>query len=382
MEQKNPSVRIGYIDKLRGWATISMCFVHTYNVILADELKKGWFYETANFYQGLIAPAFLFSAAAAITVNFKKKKDDIMHFGPGGRKSLRRFLQILFIAYFMHLPFKTLKQCLTIMDEQKYLMFIQSDILQVISLGLIFMFVLYIVLRGNKNYIYILGFVAIAIIPITQLFLEYDFGKILPIYLATFFNKVYHSGFPLFPWLAYLFLGAFVMDILSSCKDKTEESQLMNKMSIIAVIVIILSYSAQYLGWIVINAEPNSYARPALFLVRFSFIILILNMLRYLENFRNYRMKLINVFCRESLLIYVLHLYVIYGSVFSFGFSQQLGHDRNWGEIFIVTILLAFSMWVVATIWNTFKTKRPKQTRIFLIILWSFMTIYFLVMPF
>src|SRR5262249_37538765 len=65
--EMNPpqSSRLAFIDWLRGFSILFMIETHTFNSLLKPFLKEeGWFH-VLNFFNGLVAPSFLFASGWA-----------------------------------------------------------------------------------------------------------------------------------------------------------------------------------------------------------------------------------------------------------------------------------------------------------------------------
>ena len=184
-----------------------MIFAHVLDATLSPEFKKDNLYRLMNFINGFVAPAFLFAAGASFTIIITKRKNDIINFQKPFFKQLWRVIQLLAIGYFLHLPYKTLNQMNTIITRDEYINFVRSDILHVIAFGLLISLIVLIIFRKEKRFYLVIFIISLLTISLTPLFRNITFGDNLPIEIATFMNKQYNSIFPLFPWLAYLFIA-------------------------------------------------------------------------------------------------------------------------------------------------------------------------------
>ena len=66
---------------------------------------------------------------------------------------------------------------------------------------------------------------------------------------------------------------------------------------------------------------------------------------------------------QESLLIYFVHLCIVYGSVWSPGLAQFYGMTRTPGQMLLIVVLLIAAMTLLAWYWNWWKHTRPAWAR-------------------
>jgi hypothetical protein len=66
---------------------------------------------------------------------------------------------------------------------------------------------------------------------------------------------------------------------------------------------------------------------------------------------------------QESLLIYFVHLCIVYGSVWNAGLAQRYGASLNPVQTVVCVLLVVSSMVAVAWYWNWFKHVRPRLAR-------------------
>jgi uncharacterized membrane protein len=381
-EQKIKSARIKYIDYLRAWSVLFMIFSHVKDVILLPELKGSVLFYVTSFIEGLVAPAFLFAAGASFSIIMMKRKTEILSYKLPAFKQLGRALQIIIIAYALHLPFRTMHQCMTIMTENQLIMFFRSDILHVIGIGLILCQLFFLITRKENIFFSLLISISILIIIITPFIWDYDFRQLFPLGIATFFNPKYFAVFPLFHWLSYLFLGSVIMYYLQQNANKGKEDFFLKRICIAGIIFILMGTIPELL-----KIETTPYynfwkSSPNIFFIRIGFIFVLLYSFHYFEKRFKYNMKIFGVFGRESLLVYVLHLILVYGSVLGLGFLTGIAGKADWLIFFGIYMLINIVMLVAAFIWNKIKTTKIIIARVILIFMTLYFAIYFLTQPF
>ncbi|HEY9186374.1 MAG TPA: hypothetical protein VIR55_00595 [Ignavibacteria bacterium] len=374
--------RINYIDQLRAWNVLLMCYTHSLDAMLSDEYKTGIFFKIIHFIEGIIAPSFLFVSGAAFAIVLHKRIDGYLNYGKPAQKQLLRLLFLLLIAYSLNLPYKTLNQCNTILTFEQYLLFIKSNNLHVIVFGIFFSQILFLIIRNEKKFHWVLFFLSILVVSVTPTIYQYDFGKVLPLPLATLINTKYLSAFPLFHWIAYYFIGAFVMFQLIRAIQENREEDLIKNLFFIAIFSSFIFTLLEIIG-----IETTSYydfwlTSPNIFIIRLSSVLVLVCLFYYLETRFNYRMIVFNVFKSESLLVYVLHLMIIYGSVLAPGIDKIFGKTLNWAEIIGLGTIISATLLAIAYMWNWFKKNYKLHSRIFLTLIWLYFIYYFLTKPY
>jgi hypothetical protein len=359
-----------------------MILSHVMNALLSQSLHQTNLYIIIHFIEGFVAPSFMLASGAAFSIAIQKRKDDLLMYRLPAMKQTSRYLQIFIVAYLLHLPYKTFNQCQTLITSNEYLYFISIDVLQAIALGLIIIQFSFIIIRNEKIFYNFLLVVSLLIIAATPFVYQYDFAKIFPIELATYFNKMHGSNFPAFPWIAYVFLGCYISNILLKSLKAEEEGKTLVKFATLGGILIFLGAILELLS---IQSTPYYdfwYTSPNIFMIRFGGNLIFLYLLWKAEKKYNYKMKVLGVFGLESLTVYIVHLLIVYGSVLGVGLPYYVGTDLGWVEMFVVFFAVSAAMLALALIWNFTKRKLPLFAKIVLFSTWLYFFYYFFTKPF
>lgn len=202
-----PSRRCDWIDQLRGWAVIVMIEVHCVNVWLPTAMRPEWL----NFLNGLVAPSFLMAAGFSLVLSTFKTDGTLRPFWP---ETAKRLGFILLCAYALHCPGFTLAEWTVLAAPQRLRELFKIDVLQCIVFSLLVLQALARIIRRPRIFAFAALFVALGIPLIsTTLWIEGTAdGLWLP--LRGLFNSYPDRGvaalFPLFPWLAFPAFGAFL----------------------------------------------------------------------------------------------------------------------------------------------------------------------------
>lgn len=353
-------VRYTFIDLLRGWAIILMIEPHVFNTFLLPELKQtGWF-SIVTFINGLIAPAFLFVSGFVFEISSGSKLDDMRKFKLPFWKKLWRIISIILIGYALHLPYKSLSKIINKATPEQMQSFFAVDVLQCIGVGLLVLFALRLIIRSDKIYYYTLIVLTVVVTFVSPIFWKTEFTNYLHPVFANYFNRLNGSLFPVFPWLNFILTGAIFSKYFLNAAAKNNESKFIKATTITGIIMLLsghLFYSGLFPGSLT-SILPN----PVFFIERLGYVLFFAALCWYYANWRKTRKSFVIDASRESLLIYWLHLLIIYSSMFGGkSLANSFGPNLNLVECVGVTLVLMVLMVLVAKLWSWLKMKFPKN---------------------
>ena len=354
----NQKVRYTFIDLLRGWAIIIMIEVHVFNAFLFPELKQtGWF-DILNFINGLVAPAFLFVSGFALQVSSGSKLDDMRKFKSAFWKKLWRYFSIILIGYPLHLPYQSFSKIINKATPEQLQQFFAVDVLQCIGVGLIVLFALRLIIRSDKIYHYSLIGLTIIVMILSPIFGNTELTNYLHPAIANYFNRLNGSLFPVLPWINFILAGAiFSKYFLDSATNGNEKR--FTKGTLITSLIIIFS---SHLFFAIVSQGPlrEIYPHPIFFSERLGYVLLAATLCWYYNNWRNVSKSFVLDASRESLLVYWLHLVIIYSMIWkNKSLAIIIGPTLNVWESIAVTFVLIILMILSAKIWGWTKMKFP-----------------------
>ncbi len=355
-----------------------MIEVHVFNSMLMPSLKQtGWF-QVLNYVNGLVAPAFLFVSGFAFMLSTKNDTAELRKFGSRFWKKLGRITLVFLAGYSLHLPILSLRRMINYYSYDVILRFYNVDILQCIAAGLLILLVLKLIIKSNQTYnriIFALIFIVIFLSPAAY---SINWGKFLPVPFAAYLNNNYGSFFPLFPWLAFLFAGAVTSYFYLNAREKNNEKKFVLNLSIAGLAFTVLGKF--FLSGIFPVSFQMIRPHPAFVILRLGLVLLLLGVCWYYSDFRDTKRSFVLDVGRESLLVYWLHLQIIY-RIFWNGNSvvSLVNQSFSITEAIIFTLLLAAIMVPVARLWGNFKKKYREITAKFTLALVSLCVIIFLI---
>lgn len=335
-----------------------MIETHVLNALLAPALKERWLFPILTFVNGLVAPAFLFCAGFALAISLTRKWTLFVRFSPQSLTYIRRLLFILVVAYSLHTPFFSFQQFLTLSDDL-WISFFQVDILQVISVTLLFITLLVLVTRNERVLYSILTALMLGVVFSTPFIRNLDWSG-YPVWLRAYFTAAYGSQFPLFPWSAFVMAGALVGRLFIGVESE-QRSAIILKFLFYSLGVIGLSLCAELLPF---DLYPGSFwnSSPQFFFARAGLVVLLLSLIFHAGSKGTsafFSSNIVQTFGQESLLVYVVHLLLVYSRKHDFSLLMIFGSNLNYGQVFGLFAALTVIMWGMARIWHDLKSRKP-----------------------
>ena len=366
--RKHTGLRIDFIDLLRGWAVLVMIETHVVNATLSAGHFSGPVFQYLKFVNGLVAPSFLFASGLAYAVTTERKAQEYLTFGKPLFKQLWRILSIALIGYLLHVPIFSASRLFTEATAEQWQSFFQVDVLQCIAVSLLLLQVLFLTLRNLHR----LSIAAIAgaagIVVATPALWEIDFWRIIPWPLAAYMNGVRYSLFPLFPWTAFLLAGMVMGHYFLRARERGGHDADLSFFRGIAWLggsLILLSFLVEPLIPGLRGRTDYWIISPSFFFLRLGIVmILSAGAGSWIHTFPAKGKPFVLLFGRESLLVYVLHLLILYGHFGPFSLARDVNRSFGYPEAAVLTVALIGLMYVVASVWQRTKATRPVAKQI------------------
>ncbi|MDR3611176.1 MAG: heparan-alpha-glucosaminide N-acetyltransferase domain-containing protein [Ignavibacteriaceae bacterium] len=369
--------RFLFIDLLRGLAILVMIEVHVFNAFITPSLKETHWFGVLNFVNGLVAPSFLFISGFAFIISTQNKHEELSKFGTLFWRKTRRIGLIFLLGYSLHLPFFSLAKTIREVTPQLWISFYNVDILQNIAIGLLFLLIARAIIKSDKFFFNFIVISCAIFIFVSPFIWEHDFAHYLPLPIASYFNSVYGSFFPLFPWIGFLLAGAVCSILFLKSREINNEKSYI--MQVAALGLILLAAGHFYLSPIFPKTYTATKPHPMFFLERLGYVLLFLSLSWYFMKLLPTKGIIIIEMGRESLLIYYLHLQIIYRKFLNGESLDSIagGSYGIWQCIFY-TLTLIILMVIVASIWGGYKRRHKKGAKYVTVAVVSVAVILFL----
>jgi hypothetical protein len=340
-----------------------MIEVHVFNAFLLPELRQAGWFGILNFINGLVAPSFLFVSGFAFQVSSGGKLDEMRKLGKAFWKKIARIFQIIIIGYALHLPFYSLSKTINQSTSQLLESFLVVDVLQCIGFGLLFLFLTRLLIKSDKAYQYFLFVSLVVVTLISPILWKIEFANYFPIVIANYFNRLHGSLFPIFPWLNFLLAGGIFAKYFVDARERNAEEKFVGLSAILGFIVLLfghLFYSGLFPKTLT-SILPN----PVFYLERLGYIFVLFYLCWLVDKKFNVKKSFVLDASRESLLVYWLHLIIIFGAFWGGkSLAGIIGMTHSIIEATIATLVLIFTMIIAAKLWGWIKIKYPKYASI------------------
>jgi hypothetical protein len=342
-----------------------MIEVHCVNVWLQNYLIPNWL----EFLNGLVAPGFIMCAGYSQALSVFKADGSIKSFRP----TAKRLSTILLCAYILHSPKLHFANWPMIITLQDYREFFKVDVLQCIVVSMLILHGLVRIVRQPIIYAIIATVLAICVSMKTPDLWQQNVGDGVWLPIRGFINGNTDRGvtalFPLAPWFSFAAfgsaLGVFYRQLrilTTSGQAKWSEAKWLTVMTICSVIACLWSslHTETWLtGKYLTQNEQlrlHNMTLPSI-IQRLSLVCIMGNALHYLESSRRKLPgpTIIRIASNESLLIYVLHLAIIFGFLLSDSIRNYTGwqwHSLGWSKTIAITIAVMFVSIMVSIQWH------------------------------
>lgn len=306
--------RLEYLDLIRGVFILVMIEGHTLRLFLSPEAKASVVYQYQELIHNLTGPAFLFASGAAYVYSTRSRWEVYRRWGPRLRRRLARWLVVLLVGYALQLTFGTLRRTLADSTPEQLAYLVSLNILQCIIYSLLLLQLLMMINPSWRGFVRATVVVGLGVALLTPFAWEY--GQDGPVWISVLLSGHTRSIFPLFPYAGFTLAGVAWGHLHLLSREQEREAAFLGRCVWYAAGLGLGSFILGYLPLPEIYADLWSTS-PLSFLVRVSMMIFLAVVARWLEPWLLPRFDLLAMAGRQSLLIYVVHLLVLYGSAFN-----------------------------------------------------------------
>ncbi|MEO8233402.1 MAG: heparan-alpha-glucosaminide N-acetyltransferase domain-containing protein [Ignavibacteriota bacterium] len=354
--------RIIFIDLMRAFAVFQMVQGHSIDALLAPEFRSDQYtlYYLWNFMRGMTAPIFMFTAGTVFTYLFRLANEPFEK-NPRVKKGFSRFLLLVSIGYLLRYPTYTIFDFSSVTQDRLYIFF-AVDVLQLIGFGLLFVMVAAFLAEKLKlSDTIIFSLFALVFFITTPFFQKINWINFLPRPIAGYFYDGSGSLFPLFPWAGYVVLGG----VLGSYLAKNPLVFKTNKFSLSLAIIggtllfaleVVVFIASKFFNY---HSDQSSYSLETIFF-RVGFVLVLNSLVSYISQKIESMPRIIILVGRNTLLIYVVHLMIIYGSAWNPGLSLLYANSLQVMPTILFAVIMVTLMGLMVILLNKLKF-RNKQ---------------------
>ncbi len=357
MPMPSPSPgRVLFVDLARGVAVLFMVQGHSLAALLAPGYEHTVPFGIWLYLRGLTSCTFLLLSGFSFALATERHRPEYLAWTPRLCRRLARLGLFLALGYAMRIPVKPLSRLAQLTGDQ-WQAFSTVDILQLVAVTLLTLQALAWLFRSTRRFGTAALAAASAIVLLTPVVWSVAWKPLLPVFFASYLTTATGSLFPLFPWGAYILSGAALGTWWVSHPDAAARGAsrfvLAGTGLMAAATVFRLSPLAPYGHTEFWTVSPN------LFLGKTGAVLVLLAGAIVLTRRLDRLPRMLTVLSRESLMIYFVHLCLLFGSVWHEGLFQIIGPTLGLSAtVGWVTAMLA-TMSTLAWAWSECKRRSP-----------------------
>ena len=344
------------IDLVRVFAMALMVQGHTLDVLLTPAVQAAPWYNFWLFCRGFTAPTFMMLAGFSFALATVKRWDEHLTLGPPVWKRIRRFGFFVLLGYSMRIPVHSLRD-LRWVSADGWQAFLQMDVLQTIGLTLIALELLVVALKSKKLFAIVSGSLAMLVAFGAPLAWNSAAFNAFPLPLRSALLGTTGSNFPLLPWSAYIFLGGS-LGMAYATAGAWSPRVLRNAIPV-GLAFILAGISLEKVSLALYGPGNFWPTTPHLFLTRIGFVTTIIGLASMAERWVPFKPSSVRALAEESLVVYFVHVSLLYGSIWNPGIKQYLGGTMEFAHAYIYVLALITIMMTMAYYWNRAKKSHP-----------------------
>jgi uncharacterized membrane protein len=353
--------RVIFIDLARALAVLFMLYGHSIDALLAPRYRTGVWFDVWTFQRGLTSSLFLLLSGFAFSVATVRHWGNHLRLSKQVFARARRFAGFVVLGYALHFPVPKLAELRAVADE-RWRAFLAIDVLQLIGATFLGIQLLVLLTRTRTALTMTALILATAIVLATPTLWLAEWPHRLPVWLSNYLEPGNGSQFPLFPWSAYILLGVVLGQLYgrwgaANLPSFANAVLLAGGFGMIAVGLVLRPIASGLFG-----GGPWTSIPPEVF-VRAGSCLVILGLVAHGSRVIDTLPRVFGAVAQETLLIYFVHLCIVYGSIWSGGLYEFYGTTLGPFQVLAVVVILITAMTALAWQWNWLKHTSPRAAR-------------------
>ncbi len=344
--------RVIFVDLGRFVALIFMLYGHTVDALLDPVYQRGAWFEAWQFQRGLTSSLFLLLSGFAFSVATGRRWAEHVRASPAALRRARRFGLFVLLGYALHMPVSRFVYLPSASAEQ-WRALLAVDVLQLIGVTYLLVQALVLVTRTPRRFLAATLAVGLGLVALTPVVRALSWSW-LPAPLAAYLTPETGSLFPLFPYAAYLLFGTALGQIYA-----VWGAARLGTFAVAALLVpgVALVAGAEAFSAVSGVGTSNPVLQVAL---RLGACLLILAVIAGLSRRLERLPRMVSAMAQETLLVYFVHLCLVYGSIWNYGLRQWAGGAFGPMETALTVVALLAAMAALGWSWHWVKHARPR----------------------
>jgi uncharacterized membrane protein len=352
------SGRILFVDLARAIAVLLMVQGHTIDALLHIDYRTSLTYNAWLYLRGLTSCTFLFLSGAAFSLTALRHWDDQGHFSRRSFKRVRRLAFFLALGYFVkfpmgrfvHLPYAT---------DERWRSFFAVDVLQNVAVTLLALQFVIGLSKTPRRFAVGCGVVGLLLVAATPLVHSVAWRDHVPLVVASYLSFDTGSLFPLFPWAGFTLMGAVFGVTAAPWATRDHLPPLARFLFLVGATLAIGAALMGETGWFEYGATDWWRASPLSFVQRFGSVLLLLSIVAAIGHYVTRLTPPLQGLAEESLLVYVVHVSLLYGSLWTVGLGPKLGPQPP-RVVLVWALVMMSAMTILALVWNDIERLHPR----------------------
>ncbi|NOT25809.1 MAG: DUF1624 domain-containing protein [Acidobacteria bacterium] len=360
-ERPRHAGRVIFIDLARALAVVLMISGHTSSALLSTSYRSSEWFNVWQFQRGLTSALFLLLSGFAFSIATSRHWPSHVNPSAAVVKRLRRFGLFVLLGYGLHFPVGHFSQLAEASDTQ-WRNFLAVDVLQLIGVTFVLIQLLVMVVRTRRMFTVAAFTLAAFLVVAAPAVWRTDWSGTLPLFLSSYLSSSTGSLFPIFPWAAFVLLGAGIGQLFAQWGTASLRT-FANWGMLLPGGVLVAVASNMSIGPTGAAGVDDWSWIPGQLLLRSGICLVILGIVAHISHRIGQLPHVFGAVAQESLVVYFVHLCVVYGSVWNRGLHQSYGEALSLPVTLLFVAAVVVPMIALAWQWNNLKHTRPQAAR-------------------
>ena len=322
---------------------------HLCDLLLSEAVRRSGLYQLQLLFHGSTAPGFLF--ASGFVAGLPRAP-----LAPrAALRRARRLLFVLAVGYWLQLPYFSLWKTVAAPPLEKATLF-ACHALQVIAVTQLLVLVLQ--LLTPRFWTLVTGSLAVLVLALGPFVWSSAASVGLPPWLAPYLDARTGSTFPVFPYAVFVLAGTVAGAVLGRQLPAERHRRTMVVAGVLLVLGTLLS--------LLMRGKVDFWKiSPGYVLLRLAGLLLLLRLVEAAALRSLPGLQALALLGRETLLVYVLHLTILFGGV-TFGDSPflHLAGRLSFAQGLLALGLMLPALLASAWVWNRTKALSPTRAQL------------------